>query len=112
MKDYKQHPLWEHLDESSATELRDSYEVVCWQYAHRFCQMYDIEIDDCFWADEVGGIFLTDEVLNFVVDMTEMKILVENNVPYETFSEWQEYNTEHTNNTINLRSWLMGYRNN
>ncbi|MCQ2231374.1 MAG: hypothetical protein MJZ30_05930 [Paludibacteraceae bacterium] len=71
-----------------------------------------------YWvADEVGGIcdfdgtdYLTPE---------EMVMLIENDVSYDQYAEWRDYNIDHFNDTrihpkekpfINLRSWLKGRR--
>lgn len=99
-------------------DIRKQYEESCNEYVKEFCKMYDFSYEDGWWvADYIGEVWCTSDI-EYSVSMTDIKVLVNENVPYEVFKEWWDYNLKLSYadivlknpkcSSINLRSWLAG----
>jgi hypothetical protein len=91
-------------------ELKEIYEQCCNEYARRFCLMYDLEFSDGWWVGGiVGGSFCTDEV-EYVLNMDELKLLVDEKVSFDKFYEWYSFCSDSELPWVNLRSYLNGWK--
>ena len=92
-------------------ELRLAYEVACTNYLAAFMEQYDISCDPYPWvADELGTVA---EVGDDYFNMEEIRLCVDNEIPWDEVSEWLDYNEDAAYlglDLINLKSWHMGYR--
>lgn len=100
-------------------ELYKKYCNICNAYVKKLCIMYDWYYDDCFWvSDEPGGVFCTSGI-EYSLGMDDIITIVNNNVEYQIFEEWWNYNyyishaiENHPHDTsyhyINLKNWLKG----
>ena len=92
---------------------------ICDEYAKKMCKMYEWRFIDCFWvSDKPGGVFCTSGI-EYSLGMEDIITIVNNNVSYETFNEWWDYNqlisyamSNHPDDSsfyyINLDKWLKG----
>lgn len=94
----------------STLRLSLSYEQVCEEYRLRFCNQFGIDWHDTYWIlDRIGGGL--DIIEYYVIDMDELRYIVDHSMSFEDFEEWYEQWMDTENEKrINLRSWLMGAR--
>lgn len=45
-----------------------------------------------------------------VISLSDMCLIIEHNLSFEEYSAWSTYALDHSEEKINLRSWIMGYR--
>lgn len=89
--------------------LRLSYEHICEEYRLRLCNQFGISYSDTYWiVDRVGGELDINSF--YVIDMDELRYIVDHSMTFEDFEEWYEQWMYTDENRINLRSWLMGAR--
>ena len=86
------------------------YEVACNNLVSLFAKKYDVSVSKDDWvANVVGGtISINDE---FFLSMEEIVIMIRENVPWETFLAWWDYDMDASLlglDTINLSSWIKG----
>lgn len=62
-----------------------------------------------WWVGEKAGGICCFEDADFL-NTEEMILILENNVTYEQYSEWRDYNLSGPARGINLDSWLRGCR--
>ncbi len=98
--------------EHTKNPLRAVYEQVCNTYADRLLKQLGYKKNEnTYWiADHVG------EVLDihgyYFLDMPDIALLVDNEIGYEEFDDWYTQWVDLDNKQrINLRSWIMGARN-
>ena len=81
-------------------------------YRIELCKLWGIGYEDTYWiANDVGGCL--DVQAYFVLDMDEIRYIVDNRISYETVNEWTDYNVavsaiKDNLHEINLRSWCDG----
>lgn len=93
----------------STLRLSLSYEQVCEEYRLRLCNQFGIDWNDTYWiVGRVGGVL--DIQSYYVIDMDELRYIVDNSMTFEDFEELYEQLTNTDENRINIRSWLMGAR--
>ena len=62
-----------------------------------------------YWiGDDVGGACDFEDV--DVLNLKDMVLIIEKNMTYDEYAEWRDANLDN-NRYINLKSWLMGLRN-
>ena len=93
-------------------KLREAYEKAVNDYVAAFLKQFDVDDYYTYWVGGRVGL----DVLTFLdlhaVNLDEIIYIVENNVTYDEFCEWESYNIfamEFNQNKINLQSWHMGY---
>ena len=103
--------------------LKNNYETACNDYIKELCKRYEWCYEDGWWvSDEIGGIFCVSDI-EYSLSMSDIKILVDENVEFKVFSEWWNYNLIisyaimlYPNNDnyrmINLHTWLNNYPDN
>lgn len=102
-------------------DLKTVFNVICDEYARRLCKMYEWHYEDCFWvADLRAGTFCSSDI-EYSLSLEDVILLVENNLPFEEFQKWWDYNMlinyaqsnhpfNNKYNPINLWSWINGFR--
>jgi hypothetical protein len=89
-------------------KLKLDYEKVASQYVKALENMW--EISEGYWVgNEVGGLYCFNDTgaLNY----GDLVFIVNNSVPFETYLEWEDYNTKANDfgfSYINLKSWIQG----
>ena len=110
----------EYIDSLDVKDLNTIFNSIMDSYAKRLCEMFDYSYRDCFWVgdDRFDCFSLSDSGIFISAD--NVKTLVDNNVDYDTFEEWDDYNkcinyakSNHPEevekyNFINLTSWIKG----
>lgn len=103
--------------------FKNNYETACNDYIKELCKRYEWCYEDGWWvSDEIGGIFCVSDI-EYSLSMSDIKILVDENVEFKVFSEWWNYNLIisyaimlYPNNDkyhmINLHTWLNNYPDN
>lgn len=93
---------------------------VCDEYAKRLCEKYGWYFEDCFWvADLRAGVFCASD-MEYSLSLEEVKLLVDNDVPYSKFVKWWDYNymmhmaiqnnpNDESLHEVNLWAWIKGY---
>lgn len=70
-------------------ELRKKFEKVCGLYVEAFCKLMGFNDYDCYWlGGEVGR---TLSVTFYVFDFSDIRYIVDNNVPKDVVMGWYEY---------------------
>lgn len=91
--------------------LKKNYEKACNDYVAALLTLWELDSYYGFWiADEVGGLYDYGDGC-FTISMCDIVYCVENNVKYDEFLEYQEYNVkclDYNLHTMNLESWHMG----
>ena len=91
--------------------LKKNYEKACNDYVAALLTLWELDSYYGFWiADEVGGLYDYGDGC-FTIDMCDIVYCVENNVKYNEFLEYQEYNVkciDYNLHTMNLESWHKG----
>lgn len=86
------------------------YEGICEEYRRRLCDQWDLDIKDSWWvADRVGETLAVCD-LEYSLGMEDVRLFVDNNVTYENFKEWWNYNLDAFNyakHPINSHSWFV-----
>lgn len=86
------------------------YEAICDEYRRRLCNMWELSFEGSFWiADIIGESLSVGDY--WVLDMTEIKYCVDNNVSYEAFDEYWEFTMNEAHDgkdrpRINFYSWF------
>lgn len=91
--------------------LKYGYEQCCEEYRRRLCEMWDLDIHDSWWvpSDRIGDTLVLND-LEITLDMDNVRLFVDNNISYEDFMKWWEYNLT-DNPFICARAWFtMGAR--
>ena len=103
--------------------FKNNYETACNDYIKDLCKRYDWCYEDGWWiSNEIGGTFCASDI-EYSLSMNDIKLLVDENVDFKTFSEWWDYNLImnyaimlYPNNDryhmINLYTWLNNYPDN
>lgn len=100
----------------SRKDLKEIYEIVCQEYVSRLCKLWEVSEDEAWWGlDEIGDeLHIADAP--WLLDMTEVRYIVENEVTYEQYEEYWEFVEQEISSglprpRINFRSWFkMGAR--
>ena len=79
-------------------------------YLLELCNMWELDpTNGWFVGDEVGDVWCYGD--NIFIGFDDMRYVVENDVSYETYQEWQEYcvwANEFNQDTPNLNAWCKG----
>ena len=90
-------------------ELKLAYEAACANYIAAFMEQYGLTCDPEPWvANEIGGIV---NIGDCFFGFDEIRLCVDNDVPWNDLIEWYDYNTQSNQYglaTPNLKSWLKG----
>lgn len=91
--------------------LKEQWDAVCNGYLLELANMWEWDCkSDGYWiGDEVGDVWCYGD--NIFIGFDDMRYVVENDVSYETYSEWQEYcvwANEFNQDTPNLNAWCKG----
>jgi len=90
--------------------IKENWEVACNSYLLELCNMWDLDpANGWFVGDEVGDVWCYGD--NIFIGFDDMRYVVENDVSYETYQDWQEYcvwATEFNQDTPNLNAWCKG----
>lgn len=109
------------IEQFKNDELKTVFNLICDEYAKRLCNMYNWYYEDCFWvADLRAGTFCSSD-MEYSLSLEDIILIVENNLPFEEFLEWWDYNVMITYaqsnhpfsnqyHEINMWSWIKGYR--
>ena len=93
-------------------KLRVDFEKAVNKYVAAFRKQFDIESSYTYWVGGRTGLDVFIFLDTHTTNLDEIIYIVENNVTYEEFCEWESYNCfaiEFNQRTINLKSWHMGY---
>ena len=97
-------------NEASKRLLQEKFEEVVNGYLLELCNMWELDpANGWFVGDEVGDVWCYDDYIFICFD--DMRYVVENDVSYETYDEWQEYclwAKDFEQVVPNLKSWCMG----
>ena len=100
----------EEVKEYKTNEVLENYNNACNDVVKAFSERYEVNVSEEDWvAGEVGGAICINE--EFFVGMEILIIMLKNNVPWEEFLRWWDYNMDANLlglNTINFVSWLTG----
>lgn len=108
------------IKETNNENLKHLFDIVCDEYARRLCEMYDWYFEDGFWVAEIrGGVFCTSDI-EYSLSIEDIKLLVDNNIPFKEFQQWWDYNyrmhmainnnpNDKNLHEINLWTWIRGY---
>lgn len=90
--------------------LKKLYEYCCEEYRRRLNAQWDFDIKDSWWvADIVGGTLCLCD-LEYSLDMEDVRLFVDNGIPFENFLEWWNYNLyafNYAKHPINSHSWFI-----
>ena len=92
-------------------DLKEEYAKVCNAYRKLLCEHFDIDFDNSFWVGgDVGRVL---ELNDYYVNFDDVIYLVDNNISFDVFSEWYDYNIRLKSIdfdivTPNLKKWCMG----
>ena len=92
--------------------LKLAYETCCEEYRKRLCEQWEIMqsqtswhvalLEGCIYIDFIGGI---------VLDIEQLRLLVENNIKLSDFIRYWDYASRTVEGVINMKNWfLKGYR--
>lgn len=109
-----------YIDSLDTKELDIAFNCIMDSYAKRLCEMFEYPYSDCFWVgnDRFDCFSLSDS--GIFINAENVKTIVDNEVDYDTFEEWDDYNKcinyariNHPENAekynfINLTSWIKG----
>lgn len=97
------------LDRMGNEYLSAVYDEVCEEYRRRLCKQWDLDIKQTWWipSDRVGEVLALNDC-EFSLGMADVRMFVEQNISYEEFIKWWDYNMEQGD--INAYSWFKGYR--
>ena len=89
-------------------KLKIDYDRVAESYAKQLCESWDLSYG--YWVgDEPGGLYCFNDAES--INYGDMVYCVNESIPFETYLDWSEYNTEANEfgfNFINLKSWVKG----
>lgn len=91
-------------------QLSAAYEAICEEYAKRLCIQFEIDQDYWWIADRIGEALMFGD---YCLDFDNVKLLVDNAVPFDTFAEWWDASVlsdDKYKASVSLRVWLEGYR--
>lgn len=90
--------------------LKQLYEYCCEEYRRRLNAQWNFDIKDSWWvADRVGETLALCD-LEYSLGMEDVRLFVDNNVSYEDFKEWWNYNLDafnYANHPISSHSWFV-----
>lgn len=91
--------------------LKKNYEKACNDYVAAILNLWELDSYYGFWiADEVGGLYDYGDGC-FTISMCDIVYCVENNVKYDEFLKYQEYNVkclDYNLPTMNLNAYHKG----
>ena len=97
-------------NEASKRLLQEKFEEVVNGYLLELCNMWELDpANGWFVGDEVGDVWCYGDYI--FIGFDDMRYVVENDVSYETYDEWQEYclwAKDFEQVVPNLKSWCMG----
>lgn len=110
----------QYIDSLDTKELGIIFNRIMDSYARRLCEMFEYWYEDSFWVgdDRFDCFALSDSGIFISAD--NVKTIVDNNIDYDTFIEWDDYNkginyaqNNHPEDSekyhyINLISWIKG----
>ena len=93
--------------------LKEEFEQIANKYANKLVEMYFFE-KDCdkpyfYWVSDEAGSILA--VSDYYFNFDDIRYIVDNNVPFDTWLDWYDYNLAITDLDIkapNLKSWYVG----
>ena len=97
-------------NETSKRLLQEKFEEVVNGYLLELCNMWELDpANGWFVGDEVGDVWCYGDYI--FIGFDDMRYVVENDVSYETYDEWQEYclwAKDFEQVVPNIKSWCMG----
>lgn len=97
------------MTKNTKSTLQASYEKACNDYVAALLKQWELDGRNGWWIGDIGGVYAYGDVVFLSID--DIRYCVDNNVTYETYMDYQDYNVwalEFKQNTLNLRSWCMG----
>jgi len=101
----------EQIEMQPPKGLAEVYEGVCEIYRKRLCEQWDVPFEESWWiADQIGeGLCIADAP--WVLDMLELRYLVDNSISEGAYLEYwafveQEINGGHDRPRISFMSWF------
>ena len=95
---------------NTQSKLQANYEKACNDYVEALLKQWELDGRNGWWiADDIGGVYAYGDVVFLGID--DIRYCVDNNVTYETYMDYQDYNVwalDFGQNTLNLKSWCMG----
>lgn len=95
--------------EQRIKDAREALLAVCERYVKLLAEKWDLDANGAYWGCDYGG--LCDFDGDFTITLTDMVYAVENDVSYEEYMQWMNYNIDAHRwgfHNINLKSWHMG----
>lgn len=91
--------------------LKRNFELTAQGYVKLLCKMWHLDESYGYWvADEIGGVWCYGDT-HFVVTYDDLRVLVEQDVTFDVFNEYDEYCSwaiEFGQIEPNLSAWLNG----
>lgn len=88
--------------------LKLAYETCCEEYRRRLCEQWELMpsqtswhgalLEGCIYIDFIGGI---------VLDMEQLRLLVENNIKLDDFIRYWDYASKTGEGVINMKNWFL-----
>lgn len=96
------------ISQSDNSTLKTVYEHCCEEYRRRLCEQWEIMpsqtswhgalLEGCIYIDFIGGI---------VLDMEQLRLIVENNIKLDDFIRYWDYASKTEKGVINMKNWFI-----
>lgn len=97
------------MEQQIIENAREALQKVCDKYVKLLAEQWGCDANSAYWGCDYGG--LCDFDGDFTITLTDMVYVVENDVSYEEYMQWMNYNIDAHRwgfYNINLKSWHMG----
>ena len=72
-------------------DMAKAYADICNEYLRIFCEKHELTFDPGDWVGGESGVGTVVNVADYFVSMEDIRFDIDNNVPAETFFEFQDY---------------------
>jgi hypothetical protein len=93
--------------EDRIKHAKNGFEFYVNQYMQLFCDKHGLEYNESLWIGRKGDII---EIADMVINFSDIRIDLEENVNKDIFLEWYWNVTESELPHINYSSWIKGLR--
>ena len=96
------------ISQSNNHTLKAVYEHCCEEYRRRLCEQWEITPSTATWDDPLcEGLLYIDFVSGIVLDMSQVRLLVENNIKLDDFIRYWDYASRTKEGVINMKNWFL-----
>lgn len=87
--------------------LKLAYETCCDEYRKRLCEQWDLHLDSTNWdAPLKQGLLYIDFIGGIVLNIEQLKFVVDNGIKLDDFLEWWDY-WQRNMCFISLENWVL-----